>query len=274
MNQPMMGTDPTSVVGRRVLAYLVDGFLMLLVAGIVFVAASDLTVIEGTTDCSLYETSGYVCFEPEEDSSGDITDDSILLVKTTGIVLASVVIGGYGVGFIWIIQGLTGWTPGKLIAGIRVVNANGTGPGIGRSFLRWIMYIVDGQCSGIIGLVLMLTTKGHRRLGDMVAKTFVVRSSARGVPVVVPGLTVQPAMAGAPYHPGQMPTAPPQPYGAPPLQQPQGFVASAAPTAPPSAAPDTQPQWDPQRNAWIQWDPVAQVWKGFDDASKEWKPLS
>src|SRR5439155_168974 len=43
-----------------------------------------------------------------------------------------------------VIPGLRGWSPGKALVGIRLVNAEGSPPGILRAFLRYILWIVDG----------------------------------------------------------------------------------------------------------------------------------
>ena len=99
-----------------------------------------------------------------------------------------------------VLQGLTGWTPGKLITGIRTVKADGSIVGIPKAFVRWILLIVDGQPCGLplVGFITGLTTQGHQRVGDMAAKTFVVTRAAVGSPIAVPGLTAPPPPAATP----------------------------------------------------------------------------
>ena len=94
------------------------------------------------------------------------------------------------VGLYAALQGATGRTPGKAVFGLKVVNEQGGNPGFGRGLVRTLLWIVDGQPCGIplVGFITGLTTKGHRRVGDMAAKTFVVGKAHSG-PVVVPGLT-------------------------------------------------------------------------------------
>lgn len=272
MAQYQTMTDPTQVVFRRIVAYLIDGFLLSALTVGIFFAMADFTVIEGARSCIGYEVSGYICTTLE--SNGEY---SVALFKTSALMTALGITTVWGITFNLITQGLAGWTPGKLICGIRVVNEQGTGPGIGRAFIRGLLMIVDGLCSNLVGLIVMLTTKGHRRVGDLAAKTFVVRSSARGTPVLVPGLTapvMTPGMTPAPampYTPPSMPTTPPN--FTPPTS---GFQAT--PPAPGATAPSgisgSEPQWDPQRNTWIQWDGSAQVWNVFDSATRTWKPIS
>lgn len=277
MNQPMTAADPTRVVGRRILAYFIDGFFAVLLVGAIFLATADLTQYEGVDSCSLFETynvdtSDRTCIELEANG-----DESVLLFNTNALYLTYAASMAYGLFFVLFVQGLTGWTPGKLLTGIRVVNEQGTGPGIGRAFIRWILFLVDGLCSGLVGFIVMLTSKGHRRVGDMAAKTFVVRSSARGTPVLVPGLTTaaMPVTAGAYYDPNQMPTTPPV-FPTPSTPTPSTPTPATPSDAGAPSGPDaaSEPQWDAERNAWIQWDATAQAWKSFDESTKEWKPLS
>src|SRR5699024_12932 len=48
---------------------------------------------------------------------------------------------------------------------------------------------IDTLCFFLPGAILVFTTKGHRRLGDMAAGTFVVSKQAVGTPPHVPGVT-------------------------------------------------------------------------------------
>ncbi len=66
-----------------------------------------------------------------------------------------------------------GQTPGKKIAEIRVIEANGQPIGWGASLIRNLLRMVDGIL--FMGLVVMLVDKNERRLGDMCAGTLVIR---------------------------------------------------------------------------------------------------
>jgi len=71
-----------------------------------------------------------------------------------------------------------GGTVGKLILGMRVVNANGGRPGLVPSLVRNILRVIDFlPAFYILGIILVGTSKEKQRLGDRVASTYVV---ARG----------------------------------------------------------------------------------------------
>ncbi len=72
-------------------------------------------------------------------------------------------------------EGLAGWTPGKRVAGIRVVDAAGRPPGIRRSLARNALRLVDGlPFLNLLGVLLVLTSPERARLGDRIAGTRVV----------------------------------------------------------------------------------------------------
>lgn len=71
-----------------------------------------------------------------------------------------------------------GQTPGKMLTGIRVVNVDGSSPGILSYFLRWILMPVDLFPSGIgLGMLFITFSSHHQRLGDMAAGTIVVKNA-------------------------------------------------------------------------------------------------
>ena len=101
------------------------------------------------------------------------------------------------------------------------------------------MWIVDGfPCFPLVGLVTGLAVSGHRRVGDLVAGTFVVDKHQVGLPPQVPGVTTTTASFG---HPGAYPQA-----GAP-WGQPVGPMPGAAqPWGVPPGSPGTPgapPPW-------------------------------
>lgn len=73
-----------------------------------------------------------------------------------------------------VIQGLLGGSPGKLAMGLRVIRSDGTDAGLWRCLLRTIILPVDSACCGIVGLIAVNKTRGHRRLGDLAAGTMVI----------------------------------------------------------------------------------------------------
>ena len=290
MAYPVPQADPTSVFGRRILAVLVD--ILLIWIPIIAIASADFEYIEADTLAAQGATGEEFCDVLTE--RGDVCAD---LTETEGVEAAyysegwstttNVVFWLLPFALLVVLQAFTGWTPGKLISGIRVVQEDGRPPGFVKALLRWLLWIVDGFpwfLPGLVGFITGLTTVGHRRVGDMAAKTFVVRKEAAGAPVAVPGLTAAPSAPtpwGAPTPPawGQ-PAADPAASGwAPPPDPGAPGWASPAPAAPPvpSAAPapvaKEGPQWDAARGTYIQWDPDARAWMQWDDVGKAWSRI-
>ena len=80
-----------------------------------------------------------------------------------------------GWGYFVILEGLLGATIGKLILGMRVVNAEGGKPGLGRALVRNLLRIIDGlPFAYLLGAILVATSDTKQRLGDRVAGTYVV----------------------------------------------------------------------------------------------------
>lgn len=229
--------DPTAVLGRRVTAAVIDAAVVLVPGGAI--ASSQLEYI--TRDrvgrdfddfCTTYiEQRGGSCFQLGDRAY--FNDDA----PTPG----SFAVVGLAFLLFVVVQGLTGWTVGKLLTGIRTVKEDGSRPGFAKALLRWLLLAVDAlPCIPLVGGITALTTQGHRRVGDMAAKTFVVRSRAAGSPIVVPGLAA-PAVA----------------------------PSAAGPAAPTADAP----RWDPQRGTYIQWDAAQGRWLQWDEATRTWSPV-
>jgi uncharacterized RDD family membrane protein YckC len=71
--------------------------------------------------------------------------------------------------------GLTGYSLGKAITGVRVARVDTTeAPGIGPGVLRWLLLWVDVQVVGLVGLVVAGRSPRRQRVGDLVARTWVV----------------------------------------------------------------------------------------------------
>ena len=74
-----------------------------------------------------------------------------------------------------ILEGIWGYTVGKKIMKIKVVNELGGKLGLYGSFLRNIFRLIDGlPALNILGIYLILTTPENTRLGDKVAHSRVV----------------------------------------------------------------------------------------------------
>ncbi len=136
-------------------------------------------------------------------TSGDravavIFDTIILFVASLVIALPIGILGAFGIGFfpsfffgsftllwwlVWLVyfsffEGTSGQTLGKQAVGIRVVD-EGTQrpPSIEQALLRNILRIIDWlPFLYIIGFILVETQPNKKRLGDIVAKTVVVKA--------------------------------------------------------------------------------------------------
>jgi uncharacterized RDD family membrane protein YckC len=232
-------TDPTAVVGRRIGAFFIDLATALIVFTLIFFPLATKRTVDETLDlpgCKL-----------ELDDSGDrVTCENRQILQIGDTVYEA---GGasflFDFAFVFlyfgIVAGITGATLGKLLVGIRVVREDGSNAGVGKSLLRFICWFVD---IFLVGIILIFTSRGHRRLGDMAAGTYVVNKEAVGRPIVLPAV---PGAAGVPAGYGAYPG-----YGVPPAAGPQ-------------------PQWDATRGTYIQWDPATGRYLTWDEPTRTWR---
>jgi uncharacterized RDD family membrane protein YckC len=111
--------------------------------------------------------------------------DSLTLVvlyvalKVGGVSSAALAVTILGWVYLGALQGLTGVTLGKRITGIRVVRASDGGkPGLLRGLVRYLGFAVDlfPYLLPIVGWVVVAKTPRVQRVGDMLARTLVVRA--------------------------------------------------------------------------------------------------
>ena len=258
--------DPTAVVGRRVIAYIVDALIGAAISSAVFFSVAEEVESLPEAAFQINVQFGDTIYFAE---GGDAW-----LVVAAGLAYAVLVYV--------VLTGLAGVTPGKALTGIRVVSEDGSRPGLGRAFLRWILLIVDSfpyVIPMLVGFIVAMTSQGHRRVGDMAAKTYVVRRADAGQPVVLPGAGAAAATPSAWAQPAPAPTAAVAPSPEPETTAPEAAAPveqaqAAQPQAATSAAEANQPQWDAARNAWIAWDPSTGQWLQHDTASGQWRPIT
>lgn len=277
MNAYQVPADPTAVMGKRVAAWLID-FVIIAAIGIVafLVFAESANVGPFASEvCSLYnaEEDGLkLCFNAGDTVYAASGSDALLIYALPSFY--SLLIAGT------LIQGISGGTPGKLIMGLRTINRDtGQIAGVGKSFVRTILWIVDSlPCLYLVGIITGFTTSGHRRVGDMAAGTLVVSKDDVGRPPVVAGLTAN-APTGYGVAPGAPPAAPTWDAPAAPPAAPAdlGSIPEAAPVAEQAPASETAtadgPTWDEARNAYIQFDAELNAWVQWDEAAGAWKPI-
>ena len=108
-------------------------------------------------------------------------DDQMVLVALALVVLATfLVIWGYYIFFeiVW-----NGQTPGKRLAGIRVLTTDGRPINVAQSLIRNLVRVVDFLPSSyMLGAVVMLLNRRSQRLGDLAAGTFVVKVRREAAP--------------------------------------------------------------------------------------------
>nr|MBO2501471.1 RDD family protein [Thermoanaerobacterales bacterium] len=216
--QPRGAADPTAVMARRTGAWVVDFLIYLVIMA--FLGPTPLSPLAEYYDVEGVDDPCEILQEGDQYDAATcvVVDDRAYVTSSADVAVQIVVSLALFVGYC-VLQGATGRTPGKALLGVKVVDERGGNPGFGRSLGRTVLWAVDGfpWCLPLVGFILGLSTPGHRRVGDMAAKTFVVGKAHTG-PVVVPGLTPSAPQAPAGYPPPggyPAPGGPGQPWGAP-----------------------------------------------------------
>jgi uncharacterized RDD family membrane protein YckC len=185
-----MNEQATKVVGRRVVAFIIDALLITAVNFAVFFAFAQDKVEAAAAGDIHYGDTTYVNI-----TLGD--KQYAVFGGKAAIYFLLVLLISLGYFVVW--QGLRGVTVGKLMLGLRTVKESDPTqpPGVGRALARWFLYIADGfpyVIPYLTGFVCALVTKNHKRIGDMVGGTLVVKRQAEVSPLAPP---VPPA--GAPF---------------------------------------------------------------------------
>ncbi len=82
---------------------------------------------------------------------------------------------------------LRGVTPGKRLAGIRIVTAEGRTPGVSALLIRNVFRLIDSfPAFYCVGLITTLLTSRHLRFGDLAAGTMLVYDHAQPASLAVP----------------------------------------------------------------------------------------
>lgn len=135
-------------IGARALAWLADALCILLV---------------WATALILYSFSGEL-----------LRDYQALSAVGQVLAVASVFLAGWGWDVAWELLA-DGRTPGKRLAGIRVVRADGGPPGFSESLLRNLLRAVELPLGYAPAILAVTLGRRRQRLGDVVAGTLVVR---------------------------------------------------------------------------------------------------
>lgn len=145
--EPDMGTEG-DVLGKRIVAVIIDGILVSFIAGIFFFLGIFSALASGGM-------AGANFFFP--------------------IFFA---VAGLGLTFLYafFLEGYKGQTVGKMIMNIVVVKEDGSPCDYMASFLRNLLRLIDGIFFYIVGLLIIVVSDKSQRLGDHVAGTVVVKT--------------------------------------------------------------------------------------------------
>lgn len=140
--------DPTDVIGRRAAAKIIDSLIAAVIGSLglilLFRSFHSYNVTDAVAHCDRVQTFRRGCV-PVGDTSVWVYDQPTPLAYLPGLVWWFVVA--------WL-EGHFGWTPGKLALGLRVMRSKtGQVCGFGPSVVRNLMWIIDGFCLGIVGLL-------------------------------------------------------------------------------------------------------------------------
>jgi uncharacterized RDD family membrane protein YckC len=163
MEGAQIARERTHVLGRRVVAHLLDFAIVFGVAVAVFWLVGDKEPVPVGSGAWLELHSG--------ETSRSLEGGAAALFMAGFLAWLFLIYG--------LMQGRTGRTPGKAITGIRVVDASDGPPGIGRSLARTALWIADGFpyfIPWLTGFVLAVVSSDRRRVGDRAAETWVVRA--------------------------------------------------------------------------------------------------
>ena len=200
---------------RRTLAFLIDQVVL----NIIYL----LLLFAGVLSRFLGQAAGGF-FRPGAGTGGGPADFSLLY--TLAVVVATVLYFTYFVG-------ASGQTPGKMLLGLRVIQASGEPMTPGIAFLRWVGYLISGLvfCLGFLWVAFDGRKQGWH---DKIAATIVVRE--RREDDRVDREPVPPAFT--------FPAIPPQTGDRP---EPAGEIVSGASGNEPSDEPQKMADSSPER---------------------------
>jgi uncharacterized RDD family membrane protein YckC len=142
------GPGQLAGLGSRIVAFIIDSILIGIVGGIIVFPLFFLIGVGGET--------------------GAAGAGLVLIAQ----LLISLIVFVYFI----VMEGVYGYTVGKKLMSVRVVDENGAKIGMGKSAIRNVLRIVDALPTlYIIGIILIAVNDDEQRLGDMAASTYVVK---------------------------------------------------------------------------------------------------
>ena len=190
---------PTAVAGQRFVAFLIDALIISAVIAILW-----LLLVDKLPKDQVVGDAGFDIGDKRYAFTEANSYKQTIWLLLSGLTMFVVSV---------LVPAFSGSSPGRAVAGVRVVNEQGGPPGFGKSLVRWLLWIIDGFFFYAVGGILVLANSKNQRLGDMAAKTFTVKKENAGQPVQFPqpgGGYAQPAYGGYQAQP-QAPQPPAQP---------------------------------------------------------------
>jgi uncharacterized RDD family membrane protein YckC len=252
-------TDPTAVVARRGGAWFIDGVLCGLAAAIPALLLADAYELNRPGDGVDVERHG---------------QDVAVFVRDTVVVLReselAITVGAFALAvllFLVLLPGRRGWSPGYLAADVRLVKRDGSRAGIGRAFVRTLAWVIDGipWPLPLVAYLSAVGTRRHQRVGDLLARTYVVDKRTAGRPVD--------QRLDTEDEPELLPPTEPEPLveeGNHDMGDDMGDEPRDGP-APPDGVPPDQPIWDRRNKRYVLWHSRSGRWLAHTEAG--WAPF-
>lgn len=149
-----VGEVPRTVVLWRVLQWALDRLFVFVLSAVVLIAFLGFAVLAFL----LGATGIWLIYGP------------------LGVWLATLIAGELYVD-IWFPYRRGGTTPAMRWLRLRITGLHGGEPSLKDYFLRWLLMVVDGMFFGLVGAALIAFTPRRQRLGDLVARTVVERTT-------------------------------------------------------------------------------------------------
>jgi uncharacterized RDD family membrane protein YckC len=181
--------DQRRVTGRRIVAFVIDTAVGYAVFwGLVVALGTEVGQQSGRT----------MTFEFGDGEAYGALMDTVYYLDTAAFATVTVVAMAYWIGVFVVLQGLKGRTIGKLLARICTVDSAGRPCGIGRATVRWLFLMVNAFpyfVPMLVGFIVTVSSRNRQRVGDLVAKTWVVSVEALGQPIPTTPPHTRPAPA-------------------------------------------------------------------------------
>jgi uncharacterized RDD family membrane protein YckC len=99
---------------------------------------------------------------------------SVVIYVPATLFLLVMIVGNWVID-VWLPHRGNGATPAMRWLGLRIVTERGGTPPLRAYTIRWLLSVVDGVLFGLVGAVTIAAGRRHQRVGDLVARTLVVR---------------------------------------------------------------------------------------------------